>query len=202
MTSAIMTSHPASTVSPSSGEASISGARADVVDIDGRIRGRSDTAGESASRDQRPWAGQTAETGTNKTTSRASVSAPAPADISATSCGRDRIIIRMCGRLDQVGVARLRTAVAGARTPGTPQLHLDLSAVTDWDRDSARHGLVRALAWARMQLREHDQSLTLIGVPTQLRTEVESADRELECFFWHGPRPGHPRYRPETADQP
>lgn len=119
------------------------------------------------------------------------------ASIATTMLGRDRVLLQVRGRLDRVGIARLRTALTHARALGTPKLVLDLAPVMWWD-----HSLAGALAWARLQLRAREQHLILTGASAELRTEIDSEQNRLGYPLWRGLRPGQTGYRPETADQP
>lgn len=142
---------------------------------------------------QRPVRDRGTRVGRDTTIDRAPVSAR----IITTPHRHDRVGVQVCGRLDRVGIARLRGRLAQARAAGTPEVVLDLSAMTWSD-----HSLARALAWARVQLRGNNQHLTLTGSTAQLRAEITAEETRLGCPLWQGPRPGDPRYRPETADQP
>jgi anti-anti-sigma regulatory factor len=119
------------------------------------------------------------------------------ARIITASDGRDRVTISVLGTLHRPGVSRLRSRLASCRAAGTPQLILDLTATRGWDS-----GLPRALAWARIQLRDTNQELSLIGATPQLWAEVRANEAALTELHWRGAQPGQPGYRPETADQP
>jgi len=119
-----------------------------------------------------------------------------PLGILAAADGRDRVTLRVRGRLDRVGISRLRTELAGWRAVGVPILCVDVSAVSRWDP-----GLPRALAWARSQLRAHGQELIITG-GARLSAAVAAEETTFDLAGWRGARPGEPGYRPETADQP
>lgn len=121
----------------------------------------------------------------------------APAYVSVVANGRDQVTLTVRGWLDRMGVARLRTTLAGVRAAGTPRLFLDVSGLSGWDL-----GLPRALAWARIQLHGNGQELILTGASARLCTEIDLAHRTLSLPLFRGPHPGQPAYRPETADQP
>ncbi|MBO0871876.1 MAG: hypothetical protein J2P19_00630 [Pseudonocardia sp.] len=121
----------------------------------------------------------------------------APAYVSVVAGGRDHVTVTVRGWLDRIGVARLRTTLAGLRTAGTPRLFLDVSGLSGWDR-----ALPRALAWARIQLHGNGQELILTGAAARLCTEIDQAHHTLGLPLFRGPYPGQPAYRPETADQP
>ncbi len=108
------------------------------------------------------------------------------------------VTVRVHGRLDRAGIARLRTEIAGWRQAGVLELRLDLSGVAD-----AHPGLARALAWAGTQWRGRGASLIVTGasaaLTAQLRTEVAAVQSVPGS---HRDRPAARIYRPETAEQP
>lgn len=120
-----------------------------------------------------------------------------PAWVGVVADGRGQVTVTVRGWLGRVGVARLRTTLAGVRAAGTPRVYLNLSGLSGWDP-----GLPRALAWAHIQLHGNGQGLILTGAPPRLCTEIGRAHHTLCLPLFRGPRPGEPAYRPETADQP
>lgn len=88
---------------------------------------------------------------------------PPPGAINATPLGRGEVTLCVYGQLDRIGLARLRTELAGWRNAATPRLRLDVSAMSGWDP-----GLARALVWARYQLLGLGQDLILTGAPARL----------------------------------
>jgi hypothetical protein len=119
------------------------------------------------------------------------------ASLTITTQRTDRVFIQARGRLDRVGIARLRTALVQARRMGSVELVVDLRAVTWWD-----HSLARVLAWAKLQLRGRDQHLSLTGATAGLRAEIDTEENRLSYPLWRGLCPDDPRYRPVTTDQP
>ncbi|GAA5160736.1 hypothetical protein GCM10023321_43910 [Pseudonocardia eucalypti] len=123
----------------------------------------------------------------------------------ASSRIRAYATVSVSGRLDRLGIARLRAELAGWRAAGAVDVRLDLSGVTGHDAT-----LARTLAWAQSQLNGAGGNLLVTGADHQLRGELRDAVAALHALpGWrhdrhhhHHQMPDQRSYRPETADQP